>query len=185
MLIKWNVRYVISSYTLFSLLFFFPFFCVHASHFWLVSNSETRQSILLPETKADMLCLSVLGWMKAHELRNTLTLQRCARLLLPDRPPNLWKTFLRGFDCYDVNVASDAMKTSRLLQTFGRSCGILSRGFLTVLVCFSLVASEVLPVSWCPNTCAERIITHSWLSFCRLNHKRACCLIGQQHNQSC
>lgn len=112
-----------------------------------MSNSETRQSILLPETKADMLCLSVLGWIKAHELRNTLTLQRCARLLPPDRPPNLRKTFQQGFDCYDVNVASDAMKTLRLLQKIGRSCGILSRGFLTVVVCFSLVAREVLPAA--------------------------------------
>lgn len=85
-------------------LFFF-----HLSHslwanisgcFWQVNNSEIRQSILLPETKADMLCLSVLGGMKAYELRNTLTLQWCARLLPPDRPPNLWKTFQCDFDCY-------------------------------------------------------------------------------------
>lgn len=55
--------------------FVFFILSVHSSGFWLVNNSATRQPILLPQTKADMLCLSVLGWMKAHELRNTLTLQ--------------------------------------------------------------------------------------------------------------
>lgn len=95
--------------------------------FWQVNNSEIRRSILLPETKADMLCLSVLGWMKAYELRNTLTLQWCARLLPPDRPPNLWKTFQCDFDCY----------------YFFYFC-FISRDS-TVLVRSSVVACEVLP----------------------------------------
>lgn len=99
---------------------------------------------------------------------NPLTLQRCARLLPPDRPLNLGKLFLRGFDYYDVNLRP--MKTTRLLQKFGWSCGTLSRGFQLhwsasqwwLMRCCQL--HSALSVSWCLNTCAERTITHFLLT---------------------
>lgn len=49
----------------------FCFVCINISrYFWPVNKSELRQSILLPETKAGMLCLNVHGRTKAHKLLN-------------------------------------------------------------------------------------------------------------------